>query len=93
MEIKTTLESIREFIKSGLTNETPSEAIENANKVLKSIDEVESSYGKLDTELKSCKDYIIDSVRNGGSNTPPKDEPTQPRSLLEIAQAIKNDNK
>lgn len=88
-KIKEALEGIRNYIKNGLNNESPADVLETANNTLKQIDDIEKMYQAKDTELKSCKDFIIESVRSGGSKQPPQD-PQNPRSMIEIARGIKD---
>ncbi len=56
--------------------------------MIRELDEVEKEEDSYKQEISSCKDQIVSLVKSQGSATPPQDEPRQPRSLEEIANAI-----
>ena len=94
MPVKDYLESIRAYIKDGIHEDMPVEQMKRANDMLATIDNVEKESEATAKELSSCKEFIVKSVRDGGSKNPPADdskgEGAQVKSLEEIANDIVN---
>ena len=92
MPLKDYLESIRAYIKEGIREDMPVEDMKKAQDVLTNIDNVEKESEATTKELSDCKEFIVKSVREGGSKTPPADDTSKPqaRSLEEIAKEIVN---
>lgn len=94
MSLKDYLESIRAYVRAGIHEEMPVEDMKKANDVLTTIDNVEKESEATAKELSDCKEFIVKSVREGGSKNLPADdskgEGGQVKSLEEIAIEIVN---
>ena len=92
--LKEMLASIRDYVKAGINTEMPVEQMNKANEVLAHIDNVEKESEATAKELSDCKEFIVKSVREGGSKNLPADDSKgdggQAKTLEEIAQEIVN---
>ena len=85
------LANIRAYVSAGISTDMSAEQLQKANDCLKTIDEAEMESKSTQDELTSCKEFIVKSVREDGSKTPPTDDAKgngTSKTLEEIAQEV-----
>ena len=85
--IKEKTGSIREFIKGLINSDMSKEQIDNHERFVKMLDEIDQEDESKDKEIRDCKDKIVSLIKAEGSSNPPEDGDKKPRTLEEIAQA------
>ena len=85
-------ESISNFIKSLITNETPIDDVQKYQNMLNELNSIDSEIESTQTELVKCKDKIVELVNTQGTSKPPIDNlgDKTPRTLEEIGQSVIN---
>lgn len=85
-------ESISNFIKSLITNETPVDDVQKYQDMLTELNSIDNEIESTQTELVKCKDKIVELVNTQGTSKPPMDSigDKTPRSLEEIGQSVIN---
>lgn len=88
--MKDLINNIKEFLKASLTSETPVEQVQKIGDLNKDLEDIENKYTKLVEENGKLKNTIIDSVKNGGTKTPPEDSSKgeSPKTFEEIANQV-----
>lgn len=80
---------IEEFLNELANQENVS--TEMLTKINECKEEINSSYKTLvdkDKEISDLKDLVVKAIKNGGSSTPPNDEPNVEEKPLTIIEAI-----
>lgn len=80
---------IEEFLNELANQENVS--TEMLTKINECKEEINSSYKSLldkDKEISDLKDLVVKAIKNGGSSTPPNDEPNEEEKPLTIIEAI-----
>ena len=87
--MKESTNKIRDYLKSLITKEMSADQLEQHQSMINELDQIDQQEDNLHKEIDDCKDQIVKLVKSQGTATPPQDEPKKPRSLEEIAQAIR----
>lgn len=80
---------IEEFLNELANQENVS--TEMLTKINECKEEINSSYKSLsdkDKEISDLKDLVVKAIKNGGSSTPPNDEPNAEEKPMTIIEAI-----
>lgn len=86
--IKESTAALRNYLQGITTKDWSSEQLQVHQEMIAKLDEIDTEDNKNLKEISDCKDQIVSLVKSQGSSNPPKEE-EKPRTLEEIANAIK----